>query len=559
MTNEQPQPIDRPITLLLIDDDPIFRLGLQAALEGYTDLQIVAQANIATATQEPLIEPLPRLIILDPGLGLSSVQLAVLQLWQQLKSRYPEAPLLLLSAHPFPQQPDLNSFGIKGYCSKGTAIDELVAAIRQVAAGETYWQVPATSLKQLPPRRRRKWLARMGHSGLKQIDDNLAEVERYLQNSQLPLFDWLFWSGRKRELLSARWLVSQLPVEGAVLNSPPKASTAIVPSRLPVRVNQSSSVAPLFESTLFQIQSRTKNLTGIPFEIDLLEQQRKQELLYLVLNQVEKILEELRFLQVTPEQLPERVPLILRDLWQASTIELLSRYTSAEVNRLNLTDILMREAVFVQRETLDKIPFVAELFSYLLFEKPLEISNVFRSVETPETLEPEILLQNLIVHAANAVMQTILNSFYGVEEIKRNLYSDRFISSREMARFRNNLSWRYRQDKYVEEPKNIFESKYRLFYLSGSGIRKFYVYAPRQAELSQLSGISWGLTIALEARDAIAPRLQAVVDFVGRGVVYVLTEVIGKGLGLIGRGVILGIGNVLQETRYRKNSERGKQ
>ena len=556
MTN-QPQPTDRPLKLLLIDDDPIFRLGLSAALEGYPDLQIIAQAD-TSAIPEGLTQQPPDIVVLEPGIGRAFTELTVLQQWQQLRSRYPETPILLLSANPPPQ--NLQSFGISGYCTKGTAIDELVAAIRQVATGENYWQLQTISAPvRQSPRRRRQWFSRMGHSGVKQIDQELAAVERHLCTSQLPLFDWLYWGGRKRELLSARWLVSQLlPNEDA----PVFASTFVpVPptSELPVSIAPapSGSLAS-FDHTFSQIQLRIRNLTGVPFEIEILRQPKQQELLYLILNQIEKILAELRFLQVTLEQLPQKIPLILRELWQSSTIEFISRnYLPTDVSQIDLADILLREAVFVQADILTKIPFATELFSDLLFSNSID-KNVIRPLDASENLE-EILLQNLVIQEANAVMQTVLNNFYGVEELKHNLYSDRFISSRDMAQFRNNISWKYRQEKYLEEPKNIFESKYRLFYFSSSGIRKFTVYAPRQDELNQLSGIPWGVTIALEVRDALAPRLQAVVDFVGRGVVYVLTEVIGKGIGLIGRGVILGIGNVLQETRYRKNSERGKQ
>lgn len=55
------------------------------------------------------------------------------------------------------------------------------------------------------------------------------------------------------------------------------------------------------------------------------------------------------------------------------------------------------------------------------------------------------------------------------------------------------------------------------------------------------------MTLALELRDAIAPRLRTVTGFVGSGVVYVLTEIIGRGIGLIGRGVMKGIGKKSRE------------
>jgi Protein of unknown function (DUF3685) len=61
------------------------------------------------------------------------------------------------------------------------------------------------------------------------------------------------------------------------------------------------------------------------------------------------------------------------------------------------------------------------------------------------------------------------------------------------------------------------------------------------------------VTLALETRDALAPRLQSATTLIGSAVVYLLTEIIGRGIGLIGRGVIKGIGNIWQESnRHRQ-------
>ncbi|HBY78700.1 MAG TPA: DUF3685 domain-containing protein, partial [Cyanobacteria bacterium UBA11148] len=57
---------------------------------------------------------------------------------------------------------------------------------------------------------------------------------------------------------------------------------------------------------------------------------------------------------------------------------------------------------------------------------------------------------------------------------------------------------------------------------------------------------------------AIAPRLRGTVAWVGQGVVYILTQVLGRGIGLIVRGVIQGVGSALQDTRLGKDGERGK-
>jgi len=98
----------------------------------------------------------------------------------------------------------------------------------------------------------------------------------------------------------------------------------------------------------------------------------------------------------------------------------------------------------------------------------------------------------------------------------------------------------------------MFESEYRLFALTPSGLQIHTVYAPRQAELATLSGVQYALTLALEARDAIAPRVRATLSLAGSTVVFVLTEIIGRGIGLIGRGIVKGVGSTWQDIRFRQ-------
>jgi hypothetical protein len=75
--------------------------------------------------------------------------------------------------------------------------------------------------------------------------------------------------------------------------------------------------------------------------------------------------------------------------------------------------------------------------------------------------------------------------------------------------------------------------------------------------LQQLQGLRLGATLLLETRDAIAPRLRALLVSIGNGARYLLIQ-IGRGIGLVGRGILQGIGNSLQETRYSKNREQSK-
>jgi DNA-binding NarL/FixJ family response regulator len=569
------------IHLLLIDDDPIFRLGLRTALEPFPDLQVVGEvespeAALAMLGDSPQSVPV-ELVVSELRSSASGDRLSGLPLCQRLKAQYPSLPVLILTAQT--ERSVLlaaKAAGIEGYCPKGRAIDRIVGAMRQLASGQTDWQSLAEVQAGLantvrPPR----WHSQLRQSGLRQIENTLARVNAQLQNSQLSNLDWLFWSGRRRELLAARWVVNQLlptdvvileqAAEGMPDNPPPiPRSRSLVP--------QQSALAPNFPSplnepitpldvTVAKLQSSVQNRSGVILEIDILQTDKRRDLLYLVLQKFEEIVEELRYSQVTINQLPEKRSLILQDLWQASLTEFFGKYYSlpADDSNLEVVDVLLQDTILVQEAILNRIPFVVELLDYWLFESPLTIDNISYPATTPEAkARAEIILQNLLIQIANAVIQPLLNNFADVEIVKKNFYSSQLISTREIARFRNNLSWRYRQLQFIEEPRAIFESRYDLLVLSNTGIQPASIYAPRRQELEQLQGFPLVVTIAYEFRDAVAPRLRGVVSWLGSGAVYILTQVLGKAIGLVLRGVIQGVGSALQETRFGKNGGRGK-
>jgi len=602
---------DRTLKLLLIDPDRVYRTGLRVVFEQFSELQVVAEAETITGglqllTASDNASNVPSLavdlVLLELSLDRSQPSQSVeLQDCRQLKTQYPNLPVLLLSSL---QEPSLlaaaRQAGVDGYYPKGAPVSEIVAVMRQVAAGSSYWaevtgnkQEAETQENSLPTTSNiliKSW-NRLRFSGVGQIDTTLAEVTAQLQIPGLPVLDRALLAGQRRELLAARWILNKLlappeirgqgsRVRGSQLRvgvssveqtgiqasevrsqsvdlqvrsslPPPAISPVVIPSQLSLKNLRSA----LFKSTRAKLQFSLENLTRTPLEIDIFREEKKRELLTLILRKIEDFLEELRFSQVQMPQLKAMQSVLLQDLWQAATIEFFGRYSTLQVGDRNLEIVstLLEDAVIVQTGILDKIPLVFDFFSYLLFKTPLVIDNVPYPAGSPEAMErAETILQNLLIQLANGVVQPLLNRFADVEEVKQSFYDRRLISTREVERFRNNLSWKYRLENYTGEPQKIFESRYELFVLVSRGIAKISVYAPRSQELKKLSGIPLVVTLALELRDAIAPRLRAAVAFIGSGVVYVLTQVIGRAIGLVGRGILQGLGGALQETKNKR-------
>lgn len=618
-------PSEPSYRLLLIDEDSVFRLGFKVWLNQYPDVTVVAEAEDGeTALQildhqfaRPLdpVAPDPirpaNLVVLDISLGRTNLeQIQGLNLCSTLKLRYPSLPILCLSPSSEPiLMAAAQQTGANGYCVKSAEPDELVAVIRRVGAGQSAWKPPEPKNIRARPEKAERgapaplavFRRNLRRSGLRQIETALVEVTTELENLDLSLLDRAILAGRQRELRASRWLVTRLLATPSLIedarpgretapianprsgNSPAISSTSpapltdslpaptpvlpsditIIPSPEATLTNTQSVQSVAFDTLLMKIQSGLTNQTDVPLETDILREDRKRDLFYLIVRKLEEVLSELRYSQIEPLQLPLKRSAILLDLWQAILVDFFGRYYTVQVrtptgtSEIEVVSALLQSAEIVQLAILDKIPGVTELFQHFLFQAPLSVDSIPYPVGNPESLaRAELLLENLVIQVANAVMQPLLNRFANVELIKQNFYDRRLLSSREIERFRNNLSWKYRLDRVFNDPKNIFESQYRLFTLTGRGIKQTTIYAPRTEELDQLSGLPYVVTLALETRDAISPRLRSVVSFVGNGFVYVLTEVIGRGIGLIGRGILKGLGNVWQDTAKYKGRDR---
>jgi DNA-binding NarL/FixJ family response regulator len=590
---------NKPLKLLLIDQDPIFRLGLRVALSSLPDIQVVDEAETDTMALQILAELAQQdpqqinLVVLELGNGRSiSSQQQGLQLCQQLKKQYPQLPVFLLSSV---QEPGLllavRAAGVNGYCPKGTPIPELVAAMVAVRDGGSYWFPPQQNIAVISPQPitstpplplaqvRKNWYL----SGIGYIEAALTEVTNQLQTPGLPLIDKAVFAGQRRELLAARWLIDRLLVapqekqleqqEPAISNHQkppviPSLSITIPPVELPPEITSAPLLTPrslqldLFALCVNKLQLPLRNVTDVALEIDIFREDKKRELLYLILQKLAQKLDELRVPQITITQIEVVKDTILYELWQVVITEFFGKFYQVQVGqqKIEVVSLLLRNYRPVQIDIVNKIPLVVELFSYLLFQTDLHIDNTSYAAGSSAAQSQALkLLENLIIQLANSVVQPLLNTLADVEAIKQDYYDRKLISTREIERFRNELSWRYRLNKYLNEPKAIFESSYELFVLAPRGIAQTTIYAPRGQELAQLSGIPLFVTLTLEFRDAIAPRLQSLLAVVGNSIVFILTKIVGRGLGLIGRGILQGIGSVsLTEKNLNRNGERPK-
>ncbi|WP_460193092.1 DUF3685 domain-containing protein [Thermosynechococcus sp. FA-CM-4201] len=526
--------------LIIVEGEDVVRLGLWTGIQQQLGIEPLVfhdgHGLITYLENTPLDqERTPWIVLCDAQLTVNDATTP--WLWQWLKQHYPALRIILTVR---PAALELVSLaqqaGVEGIYHRNTALSDLLAGILAIAQGEIVHTVtpPKPPLSVLFPNRWDRWRYQVLQQGLGEMDAWLQALDQYLGRSRLSALERLVCEGRHREIRAARWLVSRF------LPQPTQAPPT--PVVAPVRP-QIEIISQLVDRCLQRMQSDLLNLTARPLELEVLTLQQRRELLYTILRQWDLLV---RTLQVTPpsiEFLHQRGSSLLQDLWEQSLREFFRPYRFALGSDTDLIEQLLTDRETVASVYLKPIPFVAEMLAHLLVQQPLTLHQQTYRYGTAAALEIlDALLDHWLLTVANGIVYPLLNRCCYSEVIQQTFFQPQYTSTREMERFRNALSWHYRWQRWVKEPQNIFESRLVLLRLTERGIQELALTVPRQKELMQLEGIPYALTLALEARDALAPPVRAVVAWVGKGVVYLLTQVIGRGLGLIGRGILQGIG-----------------
>ncbi len=118
--------------MLIVDDHPLFRDGLQRALEFEDDIVVLGQCADGEVALRAARERQPDVILLDVSLP----QINGLQVARQLRSELGRIAVVILTAYHDSQQViHAMRAGASAYCAKDITPDKLVEIIRLVASG----------------------------------------------------------------------------------------------------------------------------------------------------------------------------------------------------------------------------------------------------------------------------------------------------------------------------------------------------------------------------------------------------------------------------------------
>lgn len=121
--------------VLVVEDHPVFRLGLRELLDQEDDLEVCAEASDIAEAAAALGRALPDVIVTDLSLkGRSGLDLI-----RDVRERHPGLPVLVVSMYDEALYAERAlAAGARGYVMKQETSDSIVQAVRTVLEGRLY-------------------------------------------------------------------------------------------------------------------------------------------------------------------------------------------------------------------------------------------------------------------------------------------------------------------------------------------------------------------------------------------------------------------------------------
>ena len=168
------------ITVMLVDDHPVFRQGLRRVLEGEDDIEVVAEVDDGQEALHQAKQLVPDVMLLDINLpGMNGLQVA-----RALKDTLLEIGIIMLTAYHDDQQVfHAIRAGASAYFPKDVSPRRLIEAVRLVHQGSYVIEDRVLSKPQVG-----QWL-------LKQFEQAEADADGDLGSLMVPL------SPREMEIL----------------------------------------------------------------------------------------------------------------------------------------------------------------------------------------------------------------------------------------------------------------------------------------------------------------------------------------------------------------------
>lgn len=463
--------------------------------------------------------PSPVLILLPPKLSLKPTQ------------------LLNFECEGILQDPDIELLN--------TSIDNLINGGRVIRLNDL---LENDTPKNISLYNLGSWLL---SNSLENINRELKRLEGISKSNTNNIFLLIATRGRKREVSLAKSLLIWFwsPIYMSLLTNDENTNNNKRFYSTNINISEKNSKAvwnEIYRRSKLAIESGLENNTGSIFAIQSLHHNKQKLLLIIILDQLNKVFKRLQEIEVNEGNYIDNWSSLETELRKQVLRDICGTYNRITSNGelISVSDKLIAISDLTEKD--EELPDPSIFLDSLILNKPILVEGNLLTSDDPRALiNLETLIMNWILRTSELIGAELISACSDWPELREYLLKPKFFSTRELERLRNQLNSQRRWQYMIERPIQLYESKRQLFKLSNGKIEICLVSEARDKDLKQLGWWQKQVTLLVEARDALAPQLQAMLKYFGDLMVIVLTNILGRAIGLVGKGIAQGMGRTI--------------
>ena len=390
-------------------------------------------------------------------------------------------------------------------------------------------------------------------SGLKQIDKEINYIYSYLNNDYTPNFYNFILKGRLRELITAKSLliflwgnsVEENDEQYFIQNEVSKNMDIDSDSTIFISDRSSIEIWNLIFNRL--INKFTNNKFDLDFNnssliISGLKNEYISRLICNILNELDHLIKNIK-MNYDDKSYENELSSFINELKKNAISNIAENYLRIKKDNESIS---VNKYIYEQFEGLENDPESHNSFIFIdpiINDDALNYDGKLLPLYETESFKIfEAIITNWVIRTSNVLASEIFNFCAIWPELRTTLISNDLQSTRSFERFRNNINNYNRWHNNIYMPICLYESKREFFDVIDNKFVKYFKNENREKDLASLEWFQKQVTLIVEIRDAISPQLEIAFKYIGNIFVTLLTKIIGKAIGLIGKGILQGLG-----------------
>jgi len=394
-------------------------------------------------------------------------------------------------------------------------------------------------------------------SGLKQIDSEINKIFYYLNKELTPEIYKFILRGRLRELITAKSLLiflwgNSLDLYSDEIFSYEKDNNLLSPKDETIFIKNKDSI----EIWNLIFERLSKKYTSSNFDSEILDstiilsglkKEYISRLICNVLNEIDNLIKNLKE-NYNDKNYEDEFSLLINQLKKNTISNIADSYLriKKDNNSIDLNEYIFRIFDSQDRdlEAHNSLVFINPIVN----NQPLDINGKLMPLYETESFKlVEAIISNWVIRTSNILASEIFNYCSSWNELRTLLINPKLQSTRNFERFRNNINNFNRWHNNISIPISLYESKREYIDIIDNKLIRYFKNENREKDLENLEWFQRQVTLIVEIRDALAPQLEIAIKFLGDIFVTFLTKVLGKAIGLIGKGIMQGLGRSNQK------------